>query len=248
MKILYNNLVNNATIDLTTENPDYLFSTALIDSRLSRVGRTIDVSDQDVKFTFTSAVDVTYIAITAHNFTSTATIKLQANSSDSWTTPAFETTLTDCGVWCIDNFTKQTYKYWRLFIDDDTNPDGYIEIGYVFLGESLTMPGMNRASILPQKTNSVSSKSISGQLYGDKRLNYKAAEIKFDCIEESERQIIKTFFNYVDVIIPFVLLIWENDLDIEPPIYCNLTEELSWNKLDVNGLLWSLSMRFEECF
>ena len=248
MKILYDNLINSATIDSTTANPDYLFSVALVDSRLSRVGRTIDVSDQDVKFSFTSAVDVTYIAITAHNFTSSATVKLQANSSDSWTTPAFETTLTDCGTWCVDSFTKQTYQYWRLFIDDDTNPDGYLEIGYVFLGEELTMPGMNRAMIIPQKTNSVSSKSISGQLYGDKRLNYKAAEIKFDVIEDSERQSIKAFFDYVDVITPFVLLIWEDDLDVEPPIYCNLTEELSWNKLDLSGLLWSLSLKFEECF
>ena len=248
MKILYDNLVNSATISSTTENPDYLFSTALVDSRLSRVGRTLDITGQDVKFSLTTAVDVTYIAITAHNFTSSATVKLQANTSDSWTTPAFETTLTDCGAWCVDSFTKQTYQYWRLFIDDDTNSDGYIEIGYVFLGEDLTMPGMNRAMIIPQKTNSASSKSTSGQLYGDKRLNYKAAEIKFDVIEEDERQLIKAFFNYVDIITPFVLLIWEDDLDVEEPIYCNLTEELSWNKLDINGLLWSLSMKFEECF
>jgi hypothetical protein len=248
MKILYNNLVNSATITSTTENPDYLFSTALVDSRLSRVGRTIDVTSQDVKFSFSSAVDVTYIAMTAYNLTSSATVKLQANTSDSWTTPAYELTLTQFDTWCVGTFTKQTYRYWRLTIDDSTNTDGYIEIGYVFLGEALTMPGMNRAMIIPQKTNSVSSKSISGQLYGDKRLNYKSAEIKCDVIEETERQLIKTFFDYVDVITPFVLLIWEDDLDVEEPIYCNLTEELSWNKLDINGLLWSLSMKFEECF
>jgi len=245
MKILYDNLVNSATINILTENPEYAF-TALKDSRLSRVARTVDDAGQYIDFTFSSAVKVDYFALTAHNISDTATVVLYGNSSDDFTTPDFTQALT-VDTWIIGGFTEQEYQYWRVTIDDN-NSDGYIQVGYVFLGTSLTMPGMNRSVIIPQKSNSVATKSMSGQLYGDRRLKYKAAEISCEAVTETERQKIRTFFDYVDVTIPFVLMIWEDDLDVEPPIYCSLTDELSWNKLDINGLLWSLSFKFEECF
>ena len=102
--------------------------------------------------------------------------------------------------------------------------------------------------IIPNKSNSLAQKSTSGQLYGDRRLNYKSATVNFSGITETERQLIKTFWNTVDVVQPFILLIWEDDLDVEEPIYCSLTKELEWNKADVFGLLWTLSLEFEEVF
>jgi len=416
MKILYDNLVKSATINSLTENPEYAF-TALKDSRLSRVARTVDDANQAIDFDLGSIKDAEYCAITKHNISESATVKLQAfennplvdsrvleykfednvldtsgNGNDGTPTDItyaagvfgqaavfngtssrivydfvditypvtticfwfkmsssaqqcmFDTRLTsgDGGegyyntapLWKIDNLSglrkisdyadgnwhfasiellnialkklsigasfastfritasidefrihnrvltqeeitgyyetnapypdyeidmefqgdwilsnfSESYRYWRLAIDDD-NSDGYIQLGYAFLGTSLTMPGMNRSVIIPQKSNSVATKSMSGQLYGDRRLKYKSAEISCEAVTETERQEIRTFFDYVDVTLPFVLMIWEDDLNVEPPIYCSLTDELSWNKLDINGLLWSLSFKFEECF
>lgn len=248
MKILYDNHIFNATIDALTENQDYAFTTALIDTRLSKVGRTVDDSAQTIVFSFDAAVDVDYFLILNHNITLGATVKIQAHDSDSWGSPSVDETLT-VGDYIIIEFDEtQSYQYWRLYIDDASNPDEYIQIAYCYLGEALDMPGMNRGMIIPRKSNSVSTKSMSGQLYGDVRLKYKAAEITFNNVDETERQAINDFFDTVDVIRPFVLLIWEDDLDVEPPIYCSLTKELEWNKLDIIGLLWSLVLSFEECF
>ena len=235
MRILYDNHVFDATIDSLTENPDVTFDIGLNDTRLSRKGRTLAVTGQWIKFTFTSAVSASYFAILSTNLTSSATVTIEANTTDSFVTPPFSETVTNYdGCW-IANFTETSYQYWRVTIEDATNTDGYIEIGYAFLGTFLTMPGMNPGHILPKKTNSVSQKSISGQLYGDVRLKFRAAEIGFQDVSQTEKDNIDTFFEVVDVVRPFIMLIWESDLDVEAPLYCNLTDEFRWKGLGVGS-------------
>ena len=249
MKILYDNHVTSATIDAFSENPDYDFDTALNDTRLSRVGRTVDDATQWIKFSFASAVDVDYMLILAHNITSGATVKVQANATDSWGSPSIDTAMTYNSEYIIHAFSStESYQYWRFYVDDSSNPDTYIEVGHIFLGEALEMPGFNRNSVIVKNSNSVATKSISGSLYGDTRLKYKAASISFPSVTDTERGLINTFWDTVDVVRPFTMLIWESDLDVEPPIYCALTESLEWNKLEQDGLLWALGLEFEESF
>jgi hypothetical protein len=76
------------------------------------------------------------------NISPTATIKLQASSTDSWTSPEEEFTLTyhDYVLAKINTdgialVNTSGYRYWRLQIIDNDNPDGYIELGCVFLGD-----------------------------------------------------------------------------------------------------------------
>jgi hypothetical protein len=249
MLILYSNLVTSATIDAFSENPDYDFDTALNDTRLSRVGRTTDDATQWVKFSFSSAVDVDYMLILAHNITSGATIKVQANATDVWTSPSIDTAMTYNADYIIHGFSStESYRYWRFYVDDSSNPDEYIEIGHLFLGEYLDMPGIDPASVIVKNSNSVAEKSVSGQLYADVRLKYKAASFTLPNVTEAQRTEINAFWDTVDIARPFTVLFWENDLDVEPPLYCALTSELEWNKQAQNGLLWVLGLEIEESF
>ena len=249
MIILYDNLVTSATITSYSENPDYDFDTALNDTRLSRVGRTVDDATQWIKLAFAAAVDVDYMMVLAHNVSSGATIKVQANATDAWTSPSIDTTMTYNADYIYHAFsTTESYKYWRFYVDDGSNTDGYIQDALIFLGESLDMPGFNPDAIIIKNSNSVASKSIGGQLYADVRLKYKAASLTFPGVTEAERTLINAFWDTVDTAIPFVLMIWEDDLDVEPPIYCALTKELEWSKQPQRGVLWTLKLEFEECF
>lgn len=249
MRILYDNEVLTATITASSETTYFEFDTALVDTRLSRVGRTTGDTSENIVFDMGAAVDVSYVAILAHNLTGSATVTLEGNASDSWGAPSFSQSITAGTDALIENFTEDSYRYWRLTFADASNPDGYIQIGYVYLGTFLQMPGMSPGQIIPRKSNSSSQKSQSGQLYGDVRLKFKAAEINIPVAEESDRTAINTFFNTVDVVRPFILLIWESDLTVEAPIYCNLIEDLAWNKLATReGLLWTLGLKFEEVF
>jgi hypothetical protein len=94
MRILYKNHVLRTTtdIDALTENPLHPFSTGLKNTALSRVSRTLDIDDQTIVFNFSSSMDVTYCAVISTNLTASATVTIEANSSDSWGSPAVTAT------------------------------------------------------------------------------------------------------------------------------------------------------------
>ena len=144
------------------------------------------------------------------------------------------------------SFAMTCYKYYRISITDTLNPDGYIEVGKVFIGESLELPQMTPEIEIPTTTTADTSSSLSGQRYGDRRAQLKTASIKCPSISHDDRNDINIWFNTVDIIDPFWLVIWESDVWAEAPIYCALTKGLKWKKL-ATGEDWSLEFEFLEC-
>jgi hypothetical protein len=80
-----------------------------------------------------SATNNTLFVLADHNLTSSATLTLEANATDSWGAPSYTNTIspiTDPIVEYID----QTYRYFRIVVSDATNTDGFISIGKLYLG------------------------------------------------------------------------------------------------------------------
>lgn len=251
MIILYDNLVEDATITASTENPDYDFTTAFNDKRLSRYGRTTDDDDEWIKFVFAGAVSVSCLCILDHNITSGATIILQGNASDSWGAPTFTQSITSDDLFdgiYFKTFATQSFRYWRLWIDDASNPDTYIQVSKIFLGTYITLPGMNLGQIVTTKSNSVATKSVTGQLYGDRRIQPQGAEITFTDVSNTNKVAVQTFALDRDVTECFIVCIWENSLSVQAPIYCALTELPQFTRSQSNGALWNFSIKIEECF
>lgn len=76
--------------------------------------------------------------IADHNFTAEAEIRLQANTSGTWTDPAYDQALTH-HEGLIAVFPDQTYRYWRLAVTDSSNPDGFVSLGEFYLGSFLEL-------------------------------------------------------------------------------------------------------------
>jgi hypothetical protein len=110
------------------------------------------------------------------------------------------------------------------------------------------MPGMDTGQALPIKSNSQADKTFTGQLSADRRINYKAAKFVFTAMSQTDKNNIDQFFFYCDVVTPFLLLIWENDLSVEMPIYAALTKDLDWQRDSSAGVLYNLSLDIEEVF
>jgi hypothetical protein len=90
-----------------------------------------------------AAQDVSALAIVTHNLTSSATVTLYADS-DSGFSPADQT----LGPYAMTAdtpyvlyFATLAYRYWRVAIADATNPDGYMEIDTLFLGDYTELDG-----------------------------------------------------------------------------------------------------------
>lgn len=276
MRILYNNYVEDATITASSEATDYTFSVGLNDDRLSRVCRTTSDSSQYIDFDLGADKTANYICITGHNLTSSATVTLYGNSVNDFTNyvVSFSIPYADLQAYKIidtDDVQYQTfklvdesanyivdengnniigftwnayYRYWRITIDDSSNPDGYIEISKIYLGDYLQVY-MDTGISIPHSSSSQVSKSVSGQLYGNRQLQYKAAKFTLSDVDKAD---IIPFWNTVDIVKPFWLIIWEEDTDIEPVIYCSLTKSLEYVKQPLNGNLYTVGMEIEEVF
>jgi hypothetical protein len=62
-------------------------------------------------------------------------VYLEGNTSDAWTSPAYSQYIVPDNVMMVHFPTvEQTLRWWRVYIDDQTNPDGFNEFGVFFLG------------------------------------------------------------------------------------------------------------------
>jgi len=218
-----------------------------------------------------------YACLYGSSLTNSATVVLEGNSEDVWTAPPFSITLTENGGHYTgisdeiegDDFLlvdengdfvvdengdyiigeyKVIYSYYRLTITDSSNTETFLTIPWFFYGEKLEMPGMNPGQIVTKKTTANASKSATGQLYGSKRLRPKAVKIGFTDFEQDKKEEIETFLDYCDIVHPFIVLIWENDLDVEAPVFMSLNEMPEMKRSTDDGLLWITELDMEECF
>ncbi|MBA7541147.1 hypothetical protein ES705_33454 [subsurface metagenome] len=194
-------------------------------------------------------IKTSYVALAGHNLSADALVKVQGNDWNSWNNPPFEQTL----VWNADvvlkNFAEKEYAFWRFLIDNPNNVDGYIKLGLAYLGTYLTMPYIEPEVEMPRRTTSVKTRSGSGQVYGRKNYRYYSFTVNYPpFIDSNERDAIDQMFAQVLNVDPLFVLLWENSLDVFPPLYCTIIEpELPWRKSD-EGRYWGLSVSFEEVF
>lgn len=115
---------------------------------LTAVARTTTTTDLTLDFNLGANVDPEVVGLLNHNLTSVGTVTWEAYSTSAarttGTSPNFtsgaltvgsydpsltyQTMVTDCGA-------PQAYAYWRVKISDSGNPDGFFEIGRIFLGK-----------------------------------------------------------------------------------------------------------------
>jgi hypothetical protein len=150
-----------------------------------------------VKFDMGTATKITMLAVFGHNLTSVATVTLQANATDSWGAPSFSMALT----WharCIAGFINQTYRWWRITIEDGSNPAGYVEIGRVCAGEYYE-PGVNVNQEIVKKLVDPSYKQESEgrQGYAIEKEPYRTIEVYFSGIDRSQQNELETMFRAV---------------------------------------------------
>ncbi len=173
--------------------------------------------------------------------------RIMANDTNNWTAPALSETF-DWGAGPMMAFFASTSKrFWRFEIDDPANPDGYLQIGRLGLGEYLQMPPIEPGAELPEVTTSQPSTSISGQVFGNDGQILLAPAFSLPIISQSERLQIREMFAEVKNIRPVFLAVWEESLDVQDAIYCRIDQDrLEFKKAKEAGVLWMLDLSFME--
>lgn len=248
MRILWDNEVDKYTPLYSTQKANFPAANAK-NIHLSTPWRTTAVAGQyyTVDAGLGNTITASCAAIAGHDLTSAATVKIQGHPSNVWTAPDVDETLSwDAGA-ILGFFSSASKRFWRFYLDDAGNPDGYIEIGRLALGVPLQMPGIEPAFGLPVRSTSKASVSPSGQVYGDRGDRFKAPAFTFPMFTDTERGQIRAMWTEVENVKPVFLVVWEESMAIERPIYARIDqEELGLRRSAADGLLWELDLAFLE--
>lgn len=247
MRICWNNLADAATVTSWSENPNYPLAN-LKEWQLSSHFRPVGNSAETITFDLLTAQSVSRFAIIGHNLTAAASITLQANTSDSWTTPAWSATVTRQSYAIIHRFTAVSYRYWRVVITDSGVT--VLHISRVFLGSFLQLPGMRRDQELNVETTDESMISDSGQAFPVTGYQYRTGKISFPYLTNAQRLSMIEMFETVRNIKPVLLTIWDDDETLEEPVYCIINQsKLTFKRNEKSeSRPWSTSLEIREVF
>jgi hypothetical protein len=87
-----------------------------------------------VKFDLAAAAGLTVVALFNTNGGASDAYTIEANAADVWTSPSYSQALSGTGAIRIYNMSAETYRWWRILIEDTANTDGYSAIGIAFGG------------------------------------------------------------------------------------------------------------------
>lgn len=134
----------------------------------------------------------------------TATVKLQANETDAWSSPQYSQTLTldDAVIYLFksasaDGLHTEALRYWRLLIEDLDNPNGYVEVGSLFLGDFFepTRGAVQIPFSGEYIDRSETVFSAGGQSFSDKREQSEQFTLDWFGLTVSEKETIDTIFS-----------------------------------------------------
>lgn len=186
-------------------------------------------------------------------FSPSATIKLQANHTDTWNSPPWETTLTynDFSLFKTSDagLADDEYRFWRVLIQDQ-NPNGFVEVGAFMLGEFFN-PVRGRVQFpldISQEDRTSVVFSEGGQSYSDIKPKSATYSIKWFGLQKADIEYIEDQFAIYGKGVPFFVSIDSTETfttDAERRvIFCSFQNEPSFTleRPDV----WSTSFILKE--
>jgi hypothetical protein len=156
----------NASYPLTNIKTRYLYQRARSTSALASASTmVIDTGENQT---------IGVVALIRTNLTTNATVRIQGYSNAGLTTLVYDSTALAVSVpgEFAHAFTPTAARYWRIIITNTGNPDGYIEVGRVFIGwkfepEVCTDWGMS----IGVESQTTVMQALAGPEYFDSRPN-----------------------------------------------------------------------------
>lgn len=229
MRILYDNLADNATVTASGEATNFPASYVQHPHLIKR-WRTLSVADEQwIVFDAGegSTINADTVAIIQHNLGASAVITIEANSANSWTSAPFSVSAVYTSTMILYNAeSNQDYRYWRIGITNTGNADGYLEIGRIGIYDRYQMGRVpDKAVQWGIKDSTVTTRSASQQKYADLGTQARTCTLSMGLMSDAIRQSLLTIYSTVGQHTPVILEVDENQLDKFPPLYCTIEVE-----------------------
>jgi hypothetical protein len=247
MRIIYDNLFDDGTLDASTEADNYPVEN-IVNQHSSVKWRSTTGSLTSQWVTVDAGAGETFtvdcVAILGHNFTNSATIKFQMNATDSWGSPSVDETLTWREGMILKFFTESTYRFARISIDDAGNTDNYLTIGRIFMSTYLQIsPSSKNNFKITNNTTDTTSFSISGESYSDIGCQYRTFDYSFPPTDFDMIDDLRTMFETVGNHQPFVFLNFDTRYTEIEPAYVVWTNKFQETHVGHNKIGYTLKLR-----
>lgn len=232
MRILYQNLADDCAVTASGERSGFPATNVQHPFLIRRWRSLVVSSEQSLLFDAGSGLTVKAdtLAIVQHNLSSTAVVKFQANSIDSWSTPPVDqTAVWSEGIILVNLSAAQDYQLWRVSITDSANPDGYVEIGRIVIALRYQVEELPDSAVeLDTIDTTVISKSITRQTYADLGVQARAYTLSMGIMGDTTRQSLAAVYAAVGQHTPVVLVADEKNPTKLPPIYCTMAKTVRY--------------------
>lgn len=144
-------------------------------------------------------------------FSENAVLKLQGNTTDSWSSPQYEETISfDNYVLHLvneDGLHTGPLRYWRFYIEDHQNAVGYIEGGLVYLGDmSILSQGVAQFPYQVEYIDrSTTVYAESGQEFTDQRPKAENISLNYNFLTKEDAEKIDDIFQTFGTHTPFFM-------------------------------------------
>lgn len=146
---------------------------------------------------------------------STAVLKVQANATNSWTSPAVDQTLTLDNTYEVATHffsTSQSYRYWRLVIQDPGNANLYVGVGVVVLGKALDIQNPDAGFEFEVADQSKVVSNAFGNQYIDEYPSKSTLSVKYGLLDYEEAQAIENVYRVNGSRVPVLVTIDHEDI------------------------------------
>lgn len=216
-------------------------------------------SSEWITFDFGLPVNPTdFVMIGARNnaikLSPTGTFKLQGNSTNNFTTTEYETTLSydDEAIIKLSDTGLHTsnLRYWRVLFEDQ-NPNGYVEIGAIFLGNSYVP---TRGSVVfPFSSTfedaSITVKSEGGQTFSEVLEKSQMFQIEWNGLTKGELEEINKIWEIYGTSQPFFMVFDSASAFTSSPErltrYIKFTQAPNYELISPNNYNFSMNFREE---
>jgi hypothetical protein len=244
-RFLWNNLFDDATLDASTEATDYPVENVRNEWPTFAWRATGKANEWISANLGTTSPGVQALVIKGHNFSTGASIRIQADDDPAYGSLDMELILPIVAetMTCFWS-TPQNFRYWRITIADAGNTDTYVKVGRIFLG-SYFAPAYDVSSYSMQITDpSAIGLSVGGQLSTAGRTHYKTWTYQFAYVKESDKETFEDIFAEVGFTKPYFIV--ENIYDSGSTRHVRNTSEFGFNFLfyDTAGVGFAYDMDF----
>jgi len=198
IKFMYDNLWDDGTLTPSSEAAG--FPAANTQHRWkTRCWRSTSDTDESIENDLASPQNIKAFIIENHNFTATATLRIQGNDvDDNWGEAGSVDVLLPitAGTIIYTWSSNQFFQYWRVFIDDGDNDD-YVKIGRIYLGPFFEPTRTYATHTVGFIDPSGIKQSTGGQYSANEKTHYKTISYGFIGITEADFASFETVYDKV---------------------------------------------------